>query len=130
MVSSSSRNSFIDNQRSVLLDELAQCRQRAETAKQAMGAAYPAACQAAQSMRPVFEEGLAQARRNTLQKGRKGTWGAALSLRASLGTGGVRNITWLLLLGSLVLYGPVRSFCGQQSYTLPFHVSQLSLLFV
>lgn len=130
MVSSSSRNSFIDNQRSVLLDELAQCRQRAETAKQAMGAAYPAACQAAQSMRPVFEEGLAQARRNTLQKGRKGTWGAALSLRASLGTGGVRNITWLLLLGSLMLYGPVRSFCGQLSYTLPFPVSLLFLLFV
>ncbi|KRG67662.1 hypothetical protein ABB27_08790 [Stenotrophomonas terrae] len=130
MVSSSSRSSFIDNQRSVLLDELAHCQQRAESAKQAMGAAYPAACQAAQSMRPVFEDGLAQARRSTLQKGQKGTWGPALSLRATLGAGGIRTLAWLLLLGSLALYGPVRSLCAQFAHSLPFPVSLLFLLFV
>ena len=128
MVPGSSRSSFIDNQRSVLLEELAQCQQRAQTAKQAMGAAYPAACQAAQAMRPAFEEGLAQARRNTQQHGRKGTLGPALSWRATLGSGGVRTVAWLLLLGSLALYGPVRNFCGHLSYTLPFPASTLFLL--
>ncbi|WP_293707744.1 type II toxin-antitoxin system RelE/ParE family toxin [Stenotrophomonas sp. UBA7606] len=88
--SSSSPGSFIDNQRSVLLDELAQCQQCAETAKHAMGAAYPAACQAAQSMRPVFDQGLAQARRNARQQipgfrlhelrgGMKGRWSSAVN---------------------------------------------------
>jgi len=125
MGSSSSRSSFIDNQRSVLLDELAQCQQRAETAKQAMGAAYPAACQAAQSMRPLFDQALAQARRNARQQGRKGTWGAALTLRASLGTGGLRIIAWLLLLGSLMLDSPVRGFFAQLAYSMPFPVSLL-----
>ena len=130
MSSSSPRSSFIDKQRTVLLQELATCQQRAEIAKQALGAAYPAACQAAQTMRPAFEQGLAQARRDAMDNGRKGTWGPALSLGATLGKGGFRTIFWLVLIASLLFYSPLRDLYRQYSYSLPFPVSLLFSLSV
>ncbi|ALJ28111.1 MULTISPECIES: ATP-binding protein [Stenotrophomonas] len=120
-----SRSSFIDRQRTVLLEELAQCRQRLDSAKQALGSAYPTACQAAQAMRPAFEQGLEQARRDALQAARKGTLGQALSLKAALGTGGFRLLVWLGMLGSLVLYFQLSQVFTFYSYRFPFPVSLL-----
>ena len=123
MGSSGSRTSFIDKQRAVLLDELAQCQQRTESAKQALGSAYPVASQAAVEMRPVFEQGLAHARRDVLQAARKGTWGPALSLRATLGSGGFRLLVWLVLIGSLLLITPIDNLLARLSYSLSFPLS-------
>ncbi len=109
MGASGSRSSFIDKQRAVLLEELAQCQQRIESAKQALGSAYSTASQASVQMRPVFEQGLVQARHDTLQAARAGSWGPALSLRATLGNGRFRWVVWLALIASLFFATPIKN---------------------
>lgn len=124
-----SRSSFIDNQRTVLLEELAQCRQRLDSARQALATAYPAACQATQAMRPVFEQGLAQARHQAITEARKRALRPALTLAATLGTGTARTLGWLLLLGSLLLYAQIGGLIYHLRYALPFPLDLLLVPF-
>ena len=123
MGSSVSRNSFIDGQRSVLLEELAQCRQRAENARQALAGSYPAACQAAQAMRQPFEQALEHARQKAWAEARRSAWKPALGLSATLGSGALRKLVWLLLLASLPLYTVIGGFLYHLLNALPLPIS-------
>ena len=82
MGSSSSRTSFIEQQRIELEVEKARCEQAMQEAQVAMKQAYAEAEKAVAAMRAPWDAALSGQRQAILASAAKRTWGGALTLRA------------------------------------------------
>ena len=101
MGSSSSRTSFIEQQRIELEVEKARCEQAMQEAQVAMKQAYAEAEKAVAAMRSPWDAALSGQRQAILASAAKRTWGGALTLRA-LSNG--NNGLWLgIIIALLVL---------------------------
>lgn len=100
MGSSSSRTSFIEQQRIALEVEKTRCEQTMQEAQVAVEQAYEQAGKAIAAMRAPWDAALAQARQQVLAQAAKGTWFKALTLR---GLANGNNGLWLGIIVALLV---------------------------
>ena len=118
MGSSGSRNTFIANQRATLVDELNQSHQRANAAQQSVDTAYQNALAASQAMRAPYNAAIANARKQAVTKGQKGTLFSTLSLNALTGGGKPTLVLWAALLIVAHVFGGAPHISGFKTLTL------------
>ena len=112
MGATTSRASFIDNQRQQLLEESAQVQARLAAAEQAVQPALAAANAAGQELRDrLWKQALAAARKQAIANAGKGSWWQALSLKAVAGDSGrMLLVLWLVVVGLGCITGsPLRT---------------------